>query len=59
MLWLEDDILKLLFVGMKMEMTLHELNIGVTYFDTMGGPYCSFYMSLENEKMVDWKEPGK
>jgi len=57
-IWLEDDILEVLFEGMKMEVTLHELNIGVTYMDTLGGPYCSFYQSMENEKMVDWKEPG-
>lgn len=58
-LWLEDETLQSIFLGMKVEMTLHELNIGVTYFDTLGGPYCSFYLAMENEKMVDWKEPGK
>jgi hypothetical protein len=56
--WVEDEILQHVFLGMKMELRGHELNIGLCYFDTLGGPYCSFFQVMENEKMVDWKEPG-
>lgn len=56
--WVEDEILEHVFFGMKMELRVHELNIGLYYFDTLGGPYCSFFQVMENEKMMDWKEPG-
>ncbi|KAF4610359.1 hypothetical protein G7Y89_g15761 [Cudoniella acicularis] len=55
--WLEDDILQLLFVGLKLELLVHELNIGIKFFDTVLGTYCSFFTYLENEKMLSWKEP--
>lgn len=57
--WLEYDILEHCFIGMKMEVTVHELNIGVKFFDYVGGIYCSFHTYLPNEKMVGWKEPSK
>lgn len=55
--WLEDDLLHLCYVGLKMELKVHELNIGVKFFDTIIGLYCSFFTALPNEKMVLWKEP--
>lgn len=57
--WLEEDILKLFMIGMKMECKVHELNVGVKFFDTLYGVYCSFHCMLPNEKMMGWKEPGK
>jgi hypothetical protein len=57
--WLEDEILQLFFVDMKMELIVHELNIGIKFFDAVAGLYCSFHTVLPNEKMVFWKEPGK
>ncbi|KAK0120671.1 hypothetical protein ONS96_010872 [Cadophora gregata f. sp. sojae] len=56
--WLEDELLQYCFVGMKMEVVVRELNIGVKFFDEIKGLYCSFHTVLSNEKMVGWKEPG-
>jgi hypothetical protein len=57
--WLEDDILELCFVGLKLEVEVQELNIGIKFFDKVIGLHCSFHTYLPNEKMVYWKEPGK
>jgi hypothetical protein len=57
--WLEYDILEHCFVGMNMEVTVHELNIGVKFFDYVASLYCSFHTYLPNEKMAGWKEPSK
>ena len=57
--WLEDETLQHCFVGMKVELNVHELNIGVKYFDRVEGIYCSFFTVLPNEKMMNWKEPSK
>jgi hypothetical protein len=57
--WLEDDILGLFFVGLKLEVEVHELNIGIKFFNTVLGLHCSFHTYLPNEKMIYWKEPGK
>lgn len=57
--WVEDTILPLLFVGMKLELVVQELNIGIKFFDTVVGVYCSFYSALPNEKVIEyWKEPS-
>lgn len=56
--WLEPAIAKLLLPGMKLEVALCELDNGYRFFD-VAGVFCSFYTYLENEKMLDWKEPGK
>lgn len=56
--WLEDDLLQICYVGLKLELMVHELNIGVKFFDSILGLYCSFFTALPNEKMVLWKEPG-
>jgi hypothetical protein len=57
--WLEDEILELFFVGLKLEVEVHELNIGIKFFDTVIGLHCSFHTYLPNEKMIHWKEPCK
>jgi hypothetical protein len=57
--WLEDEILQLCFVGLKLELVVHQLNIGIPFFDSVVGIYASFHTYLLNEKMVDWKEPSK
>lgn len=58
--WLEDEILHHCFLGMKLELVVHELNIGIRFFDDVAGIYCSFHTFLPNEKVIDnWKEPGK
>ena len=57
--WLEHDILENCFVGMKMEVTVHQLDIGIKFFDYIPSLYCSFHSFLPNEKMYGWKEPSK
>ncbi|CAG8982547.1 hypothetical protein HYALB_00002329 [Hymenoscyphus albidus] len=54
--WLEPEIVVLLYVGMKLEVALCELDNGYKFFD-MAGIFCSFYTFMENEKMQDWREP--
>jgi len=56
--WLEDEILELFFIGLKIELEVHELNFGIKFFDSIIGLYCSFHTYLPNEKMTCWKEPG-
>ncbi|KAH6723035.1 Argonaute siRNA chaperone complex subunit Arb1-domain-containing protein [Leptodontidium sp. MPI-SDFR-AT-0119] len=55
--WLEDELLQYCFVGMKVDVVVRELNIGIKFFDVINGIYCSFHTVLPNEKMVGWKEP--
>ena len=57
--WLEDDILKHCFVGLKLEVTIQMLNIGIKFIDYVASLYCSFHTVLPNEKMNGWKEPSK
>lgn len=57
--FLEDKILELCFVGLKVEVVVHELSYGFRFFDWVPGLYCSFYTFLEQEKMTYWKEPCK
>lgn len=56
--WLEDDLLQHCYVGLKMEVEVKSLNIGIKFFDKLNGLYCSFFTYLPNEKMVGWKEPS-
>lgn len=55
--WIEDNILKECIVGMKMRAVVHELNIGLKYFDEIHGVFCSFHTVLPQERMDLWKEP--
>ncbi|KAI6247732.1 Argonaute-binding protein [Erysiphe necator] len=55
--WLEDEILQDFFLGLKLEVEVKELNIGMKYIDSFVGILCSFYTYLPNEKMVNYKEP--
>lgn len=57
--WLEDEILQDFFPGLKLEVEVKELNIGMKYIDSFVGIMCSFYTYLPNEKMVNYKMPGK
>ncbi|EHL02546.1 hypothetical protein GLAREA_01868 [Glarea lozoyensis ATCC 20868] len=54
--YVDADIIELIQVGMKVEMIVREIDNGFKFFDHAGF-FCSFYTCLENEKMVDWKEP--
>ncbi|RKF81870.1 putative argonaute sirna chaperone arc complex subunit arb1 [Golovinomyces cichoracearum] len=55
--WLEDEILQELFIGLKLELIVKELNIGIKFIDSFNSLYCSFHTYLPNEKMAGYKEP--
>jgi hypothetical protein len=55
--FLEESLLKLYFVGMKIDATIWGLNCGVHYFDHIMSVYCSFYTVLPNDSMFGWKKP--
>ena len=55
--FLEESLLKMCFVGMKIDATIWELNCGVQYFDKIMSVYCSFYTTLPNDLMFGWKKP--
>jgi len=58
--WVEDEILQHFFIGLKLELQVQELNIGVKFFDSIIGVYCSFHLALPNELVIEhWKEPRK
>ncbi|KAL1953876.1 hypothetical protein VTO42DRAFT_2062 [Malbranchea cinnamomea] len=55
--FVEESILQWLFVGMKVDAKVWQLNCGIYYFDRVVAVYCSFYTVLPNENMLGWKEP--
>jgi hypothetical protein len=54
--YVDSDIVELIQVGMKVQLVVRQLDNGFKFFDT-GSFNCSFYTYLENEKMMDYKEP--
>ncbi|KAL9128693.1 MAG: hypothetical protein Q9217_002686 [Psora testacea] len=57
--WVEDVLLDKLFVGMKLEATVKQLNFGIWYFDAVFGVHCSFFTFLPNEMMIGWRAVEK
>ena len=57
--WLEEEILEKCELGMKFEATIRETSFGLSYFDAIGGIYCSFYQVIPNDFMRDWREIEK
>jgi hypothetical protein len=55
--FIEEVALQHLFVGMKIEATIHKLNCGIWFFDEVLRAFCSFDTYLCNELLVGWKEP--
>lgn len=55
--FVEESLLEMYFVGMKVDAFIWLLNCGMHYFDKVVGVYCSFYTVLPNEDMVGWKKP--
>ncbi|KAI9821524.1 MAG: hypothetical protein M1826_000646 [Phylliscum demangeonii] len=56
--WIEHPaLLQHCFPGMKMEATVHRLNIGLVFFDAVTAALCSFYTNLPNELMPGWRKP--
>lgn len=55
--FVEEELLRLCYPGMKVITTIWELNCGVHFFDEILSVYCSFYTSLFNELMIGWRNP--
>lgn len=55
--WLEAAILQSCFVGMKMQVCVRTLSLGIQCLDQVQEVYCSFYTYLPNELMFKWREP--
>lgn len=56
--YVEDAVLELLFIGMKIEADIRELNCGLIYLDRIIDIHPSFHKFLANERMIGWKDPG-
>ncbi|MCJ1471078.1 hypothetical protein MMC07_009726 [Pseudocyphellaria aurata] len=56
--WVEEELLRHCFVGMKIETKVHRTSFGLDYFDAVTGVYCSFFRVLPNELIIGWREPG-
>lgn len=55
--FVEEELLRFCYPGMKVITTVWELNCGVHFFDEILSVYCSFYTSLFNELMIGWRNP--
>lgn len=55
--FMEEVVLQRLFVGMKIEATIHKLNCGIWFSDEVLRAFRSFNTYLCNELMACWKEP--
>ena len=55
--FVEEDILRDCFVGMKIECTVRTLSEGMQYMDEILTVKCSFYTVLANELLGKWREP--
>lgn len=55
--WVEDEFLRTCFPGMKIDATVKELSIGISYFDAIQGIYCSFFDISTNQRMTGWRQP--
>ena len=56
-LYMEQDVLSLMFKGLKMEVSVKALDNGMHFIDKVVSCKCSFYTSLPNEIMNGFKEP--
>jgi Argonaute siRNA chaperone (ARC) complex subunit Arb1 len=54
--FMEEVVLRHLFVGMKIEATIHKLNCGIWFSDEVLRAFRSFNTYLCNELTVGWKE---
>ena len=52
----EDELLKRLCTGMRLETTVRELNFGFHYFDAVQMLRCSFFTLLPNELIDGWRK---
>lgn len=56
-LYMDQDILSLMFKGLKMEVSVKALDNGIHFVHHVVSCKCSFYTSLPNEIMNGFKEP--
>lgn len=54
--WVNDYVLDKCFVGMKFRTTIRELSIGLIFFDSIFGVWCSFFTLLPNEAIMGWRQ---
>lgn len=55
--FLEEDLLKHCYPGMKVMTSVWELNCGLHFFEDIQTTYCSIYTVLCNDLMLGWKKP--
>jgi hypothetical protein len=55
--FVEGAAIQYLFIGMKLEATIHKLRCGVWFMDEFFQAFASFDTWICNELMVGWKEP--
>lgn len=55
--FLEEDLLKECYPGMKVITSVFELNCGLHFFDEILTAYSSIYTVLANDLMLGWKKP--
>lgn len=55
--FLEEDLLKECYPGMKVITSVFELNCGLHFFDEIFTAYSSVYTVLANDLMLGWKKP--
>ncbi|KAK5165189.1 uncharacterized protein LTR77_009287 [Saxophila tyrrhenica] len=55
---MDEEILKSCYPGLKMEVCVKELDIGIKWIDYLETSYASFFTWLVNEDIREWKEPG-
>lgn len=55
--FVEEAVLRHLFVGMKLEVTVRTLNCGIYFIDEVFNLYLSFDTFLPNDRMYGYKKP--
>lgn len=55
--FLEEELLKFCYPGMKVMTSVFELNCGMHFFDEVFTAYSSLYTVLANDLMIGWKKP--
>lgn len=55
---LDDATLKHCYPGLKMEVTINELDMGIKWIDRIGNTFPSFFTWLPNEDIEKYKKPG-
>ena len=55
--FLEEELLRFCYPGMKVMTSVFELNCGLHFFDEIFTAYSSIYTVLANDLMLGWKKP--